>query len=672
MIIFGGGRLKFLNNMSIKVKILLLVLIPLLTTLFYASIILYQDYDLYKKQAYLEKNVIFSTKISALVHELQKERGATAGFIGSGGTKFKKQLSRQRMLTDQKRAEFESYLQKLDIQDFPEEIKVKLGEIRSQLSRLDSIRSSVDSLSIELKDAISYYTKLNGNLLSVIGAFAKYTDDATIMHEMVPYVDFLMAKERMGIERAVLSAVFAKNAFTPELYRKYISLLSEQRAFLTSFKLIAPKKMLDIYNRIVRGRAVEEVERMEKIAIENMETGNFNVEPTYWFKTMTEKINLMKKVEDEMSKMMVGDIQSLKSSAFKNLIAVLIMTVVVAALIVVIGYVISRSITQNVELIESELKDIADSKDFTKTVEVTTKDELKSIADSVNYLIEASREAIEQAKVSAQENTSIAAELSATAVEIEKRVEEEAEIVNKTTTKALTIQKPLESSVSKLDRTKEEIKRANDILGKVKEQMIQLISTVKQSAAEEEKIVGELERLKESTDRTKNVLKLIEDIANQTNLLALNAAIEAARAGEAGKGFAVVADEVRNLAEKSREYVENITDTIAELLNEINSIAEKISTNAKTVNLLAEESANVEKDVESVSEAMDKTVETSEDASESIKAIVEEIKVLISEIEKINEISSANTKSVEEIAKATEHLYAMTEKLSKILEEFKT
>ncbi|WP_457625859.1 methyl-accepting chemotaxis protein [Persephonella sp.] len=664
--------MKFLNNMSIKVKILLLVLIPLLTTLFYASIILYQDYDLYKKQAYLEKNVIFSTKISALVHELQKERGATAGFIGSGGTKFKKQLSRQRMLTDQKRAEFESYLQKLDIQDFPEEIKVKLGEIRSQLSRLDSIRSSVDSLSIELKDAISYYTKLNGNLLSVIGAFAKYTDDATIMHEMVPYVDFLMAKERMGIERAVLSAVFAKNAFTPELYRKYISLLSEQRAFLTSFKLIAPKKMLDIYNRIVRGRAVEEVERMEKIAIENMETGNFNVEPTYWFKTMTEKINLMKKVEDEMSKMMVGDIQSLKSSAFKNLIAVLIMTVVVAALIVVIGYVISRSITQNVELIESELKDIADSKDFTKTVEVTTKDELKSIADSVNYLIEASREAIEQAKVSAQENTSIAAELSATAVEIEKRVEEEAEIVNKTTTKALTIQKPLESSVSKLDRTKEEIKRANDILGKVKEQMIQLISTVKQSAAEEEKIVGELERLKESTDRTKNVLKLIEDIANQTNLLALNAAIEAARAGEAGKGFAVVADEVRNLAEKSREYVENITDTIAELLNEINSIAEKISTNAKTVNLLAEESANVEKDVESVSEAMDKTVETSEDASESIKAIVEEIKVLISEIEKINEISSANTKSVEEIAKATEHLYAMTEKLSKILEEFKT
>ncbi|SNZ02680.1 methyl-accepting chemotaxis protein [Persephonella hydrogeniphila] len=664
--------MKFLNNISIKVKILLLVLIPLLTTLFYASIILYEDYRIYQNQASLEKNVIFSTKISALVHELQKERGATAGFIGSSGKKFRTQLSKQRVLTDQKRAEFEAYLKKLDIQNFPEDIKLKLEEIKSQLNRLDSIRGKVDSLSIQLKDAISYYTKLNSNLLSVIGAFAKYTSDATIMHEIVPYVDFLMAKERMGIERAVLSAVFAKDAFTPELYRKYISLLSEQKAFLTSFRLVAPKKMLDIYNRIVRGRAVEEVERMEKIAIQNVETGNFNVEPTYWFKTMTEKINLMKKVEDEMSKMMVSDIQSLKSTAFRNFIVVLVITVIVAAFIIIIGYVISRSITQNVELIESELREIADSKDFTKKVEVTTKDELKSIADSVNYLIEASREAIEQAKVSAQENTSIAAELSATASEIEKRVEEEADIVNKTTTKALTIQKPLESSVSKLDRTRDEIKKANSILSKVKEQMIQLINTVKQSALEEEKIVGELERLKESTDRTKNVLKLIEDIANQTNLLALNAAIEAARAGEAGKGFAVVADEVRNLAEKSREYVENITDTIAELLNEINSIVEKISTNAKTVNLLAEESASVEKDVESVSEAMDKTVETSEDASESIKSIVEEIKVLITEIEKINEISSANTKSVEEIAKATEHLYAMTEKLSKILEEFKT
>ncbi len=664
--------MKFLKNMSIKKKIFILTFVPILTTIMYAVNLWLNNYKIYKEEVVLEKSVILSTKISALVHELQKERGRTAGFLGSQGTKFRLELQQQRRLTDQKLRELKEHIKDINKGDISEETYQELKSSLNMIERLPEIRSAVDSLSIEVGKAIGFYTNLNFHLLKTIGSFAKSSSDAQITKELTGYLDFLMAKEKMGIERAVLSAVFAKNQFTKQLYFKFISLLSEQKAYLQSFQFVAPKKFLDIYKNTVTGTAVAEVERMEKVALEKAETGDFGVDPSYWFDTITQKINLMKKAEDQMSNQLVKDIVSLKESAVSNLILITVISVVVISVIVVIGIVINRTISSTITTIERELKYIADAKDFTRKIVVDTKDEMNSIANSINYLIEASREALEQAKISAQENTSIAAELSATATEIEKRVEEESHIVESTTQKAVSVQKPLEEAILKLDKTKDEIKKANSVLKNTKEQIISLINTVQTSAHEEIKIVNELENLKETTDKTKDVLKLIEDIANQTNLLALNAAIEAARAGEAGKGFAVVADEVRNLAEKSREYVENITDTIVELINQINEISEQISNNAQNVNKLAEESKTVEHDVNTISEVMEETVKVSEDASESIKAIVGDIKNIIKDIEQINQLSSANTRSVEEIAKATEHLYAMTEKLSKILEEFKT
>ena len=664
--------MKFLSNLTIKMKVLILSIIPLFAILIYTSIFLYEHYKSYSESQIIENSVNLATKISAVVHELQKERGRTAGYLGSGGTKFKLEIQEQRRLTDQKINQLKNYLSKVDKDEIPESTYNKLQTALTELNRLNLIRSQVDSLSIPVEEAINYYTNLNRLFLETIGSFAKNSSDATITKQLTAYTDFLFAKERMGIERAVLSAVFAAGNFTPKLYTKFISLLSEQNAFLTAFKIIAPNDFLQKYQQIVSGHVVEEVSRMEKIAIQKANEGDFGIEPSYWFDTITKKINLMKKAEDYMSAQLLKTINDLQASVKGKFIADVIISLIVIAVIVIIGYLINKSINTTITLIQKELKYIADTKDFTKKVRVNTNDEMKNIADSINYLIEASREAIEQAKIAAQENTSIAAELSATASEIEKRVEEESQIVNQTTTKAHSIRKPLEVSVEKLEQTKDKIMKASSTLDEARNKITDLIETVKASAAEEVKIVSELEELKEATERTKEVLKLIEDIANQTNLLALNAAIEAARAGEFGKGFAVVADEVRNLAEKSREYVENITNTIMELLNHINNISQKISQNADTVNKLAEESSHVEEDVNTINVIMKETADVSEDASESIKAIVEEIKGIIAEIEQINEISSANTKSVEEIAKATEHLYTMTENLSKILEEFKT
>jgi len=639
----------FFSNLSIKTKLLILSLVPVLVILFYSGLIFNGNYNKYRETQSLEHAVNLSVKLSAVVHEVQKERGRTAGFLGSEGKEFRSELSAQRKLTDKKVDELKSYIRKIDLSHLPEGLKMEINVILEKVDTIPQIRREVDDFSITLREAIKLYTDINTKLLHAIGSIAKYSSDAKITRELAAYVNFLLAKERMGIERAVLSAVFARDSFNEHLYQRFLSLLSEQRAFLTGFKMLATDKFLNFYKKTMVGKAIKEVERMENIALEKASVGAFGIDPSYWFDTITEKINLMKKVEDYMSDSLINDISAAKESVFRQ-----------------------RSINRSIQVIKESVDYIAQTKDFTKKIYLDSKDEMHDIADAVNNFLEASKKAIEQAKISAEENASIASELSATAVEIGKRAEEESKIVMETTEKALGTQEPLRNLVSKLDETKEEIKKANGILNRASNQINELIVTVKRSAEEEMDIVRELETLKRSTDKTQEVLKLIEDIADQTNLLALNAAIEAARAGEVGRGFAVVADEVRSLAEKSREYVDSITETISELINEINLITEKISFNAENITRLTESSSHVERDVDEVTSVMDQTVRMAEDASVSVRSIVSEIEEIIKDIERINEISGANARSVEEIATATEHLYKLIENLNKILEEFKT
>ena len=244
--------------------------------------------------------------------------------------------------------------------------------------------------------------------------------------------------------------------------------------------------------------------------------------------------------------------------------------------------------------------------------------------------------------------------------------------VSHTTQKANSAKVPLEESIKRLDESSEDIIKADEKLDIAKNTILEFIDTVKKSAENEEAIVEELEDLVKRTDETKDVLNLIENIANQTNLLALNAAIEAARAGEQGKGFAVVAEEVRNLAEKSSEHVETINETINRLVLAIHDISKKISQNSKEFAKLTESAFKVEQDVDEVSDVMEVTVKKSKESSVNIKEISKEIEEIIADIDRINYISSSNARSVGEIATATEHLYKQIEELNNLLEQFKT
>ena len=217
--------------MSLKAKLLTLVLIPLVCLSLFGARIMSDKADQMREMRSISELTEVSVRIGALVHELQKERGMSSGFIGSKGANFAAEMPRQRADADKRRDELAATLKGIDIARFGDGLRGRLADAERRLTDLAGKRDAVTRLAIAGPDAIAWYTETIASLLGVVDTVATSASDAAITRPAAAYSAMLRAKEASGIERAVLSNVFGAGSFTPEMLVRFLSIAAVQQAW---------------------------------------------------------------------------------------------------------------------------------------------------------------------------------------------------------------------------------------------------------------------------------------------------------------------------------------------------------------------------------------------------------------------------------------------------------
>jgi len=352
--------MSFLNNMKLSQKLLLMVMIPVVVMLGFAAVQATSALSLRQTSVQLQSMTSLGIHASNLVHELQKERGMTAGFIGSKGAKFGSKLKGQRRITDEKADVLKQYLTGFDLSSMNKHFKSGLEKALDGLKVIEQKREAVDDQSIQLKDALGYYTGMNGDFLGIVSELSMVSPDAELAVMMAAYANYLQGKERAGIERAVLSGVFARDSFGG-MFNKFMSLVTTQINYTNVFRSLAAEEDEDFYLKTMTGEFIDETEKMRKVAIEKAVAGGFGIDSAYWFKMQTGKINLLKKVEDSLALRLTDKAEVLKAGATNDLIISLSLAIAGFLVAAGLGTVIGRGIRAQMGGEPGQIADIANN-----------------------------------------------------------------------------------------------------------------------------------------------------------------------------------------------------------------------------------------------------------------------------------------------------------------------
>ncbi|WP_295891092.1 methyl-accepting chemotaxis protein [uncultured Vibrio sp.] len=569
-----------------------------------------------------------------LAHNIAVERGLTAGVLGSKGNKTQVDaLTKQRGVVDlQIKA-----LERFNLQHADDQLTTQLLiDVKTELNALSIVRSQVDTLSPNVSP-FAYYSHLNQLAIDNATVLIETMSDSEMASLGGSLLSIMVIKEKAGQVRGALNGAFSRGSATAVQYTSIAGYINESFYAERLASITLPPQYLETFNQTKQSSEWRQVTDIQKDFLSQKSTLEqlSGPQPSAWFALATKRIGLVNDIRNQLKDTIIDRSHRMLSNALFSRNLFLSLTIVFGSVILFTLFFCVQNLRLRVNSLTNVLSSMSDNRDLSQSLNVQGKDEISKIKLSINGLTTSIRNLLVDVTST---NDHSSERLDRIVENSENLGQSSRETTAKCDNIAAAMTELSQSSLeiaSSTDRALEETRTMTEKVLSCQSQSNQSFSNVEHLVQQIEQTQTCMSELENDAKSVRSIVDTISGISEQTNLLALNAAIEAARAGEHGRGFAVVSSEVRDLAQRSKDATESISELLKNMtvntntaVQNMNKSKEDTDETFKSVDAVNRSITELETVIEQVDEHITSIANSTTEQSNASEAVDRDIDVL--------------------------------------------